>query len=735
MEMENFTRGDLVWVRVVYPRHWWPGLVLSTNPLGVLVSFFGCLKPRYFLESEISSFEQNFTTHIKNCKNNTLIDLALKFLGQKMARSLTLPLQLKENKCSSPWTLFQPKKILGFVRSFAVWPRVQDGDFVCAVKVFAQTTAFRHYLVKSNVHSRVQPGQVSVEKTNSVAGELDTSKTGEDCLVFCKDVEKNLPDYFIKVNNMGNLLQTKSLRRWDEDQLDISSMTQPEQQKTQSVQGMLVKLHILALDPFCLDGECLSNLKRSFYSFRNLSFQNICETISEACFPLERGEAQFCNPGYITSQLAVTIYGENQKTALPVIPCMKSPVNCLGLKRQLDQYPVSEPPLKLQKTLSFSINGVDANLWRSRKERCAVLSDVFISRKGFSDFLKLFNTMPFSANVAYDYLRRNITGCKAELFDAFFSGSQAMLKPQNLSSAAAQSSTYICNGSLMNLIENMLSFSLVKHTSHCSDTAEICMDQKLDGNFNTLYNSGAPSCSADIQRPQESEAILKDDGTRISCPHDATENMLEFSAAESVSDYIIGNRTYNDEVGDVTVGTTADELKMPHTNRELSVNMSFGDRFKEDNKLSQPVNSDLAWKLKQGKLSEVQSTTVLSKTLHMKFPKDYNLPSKEELVRKFSPFGRVDPLSTKVYSYTGSARVGFLNQLDAVAAYQYAKRKKNIFAKQNVKFWLDPFDDKRGYKRLLTSPESNLKSCLKKSKQLEEEDKRSPRKVRFLIET
>ncbi|KAJ0103400.1 hypothetical protein Patl1_05760 [Pistacia atlantica] len=686
MEMENFTRGDLVWVRVVYPRHWWPGLVLSTNPLGVLVSFFGCLKPRYFLESEISSFEQNFTTHIKNCKNNTLIDLALKFLGQKMARSLTLPLQLKENKCSSPWTLFQPKKILGFVRSFAVWPRVQDGDFVCAVKVFAQTTAFRHYLVKSSLSLSDLSGSLIVShmfipecnqakfrlrRQIQLPGNWILQKQGRIVWLFCQDVEKNLPDYFIKVNNMGNLLQTKSLRRWDEDQLDISSMIQPEQQKSQSVQGMLVKLHILALDPFCLDGECL------------------------------RVKLNFVIPGYITSQLAVTIYGENQKTALPVIPCMKSPVNCLGLKRQLDQYPVSEPPLKLQKTLSFSINGVDANIWRSRKERCAVLSDVFISRKGFSDLLKLFNTMPFSANVAYDYLRRNITGCKAELFDAFFSGSQVMLKPQNLSSAAGQSSTYICNGSLMNLIENMLSFSLVKHTSHCSDTAEICMMMAL-----------AYPALMMLQR-----------------------TCLEFSAAESVSDYIIGNRTDNDEVGDVTVGTTADELKMPHTNRELSVNMSFGDRFKKDNKLSQPVNSDLALKLKQGKLSEVQSTTVLSKTLHMKFPKDYNLPSKEELVRKFSLFGRVDPLSTKVYSYTGSARVGFLNQLDAVAAYQYAKRKKNIFAKQNVKFWLDPFDDKRGYKRLLTSPESNLKSCLKKSKQLEEEDKRSPRKVRFLIET
>lgn len=148
MEIESFTRGALVWARVVYPHQWWPGLVLTTNRLGILVSFFGCLKSRYFLESEVSSFEQNFTTHIKNCTNKTLIDLVLKFLGQKIVRSLTLPQQRKGSSLS---TSFQPKKILGFVRSFAVWPCVEDGDFVCAVKVFAQTTAFRHYLVNSSM--------------------------------------------------------------------------------------------------------------------------------------------------------------------------------------------------------------------------------------------------------------------------------------------------------------------------------------------------------------------------------------------------------------------------------------------------------------------------------------------------------------------------------------------------------------------------------------------------------
>ncbi|KAK2441584.1 Serine/Threonine-kinase ATM [Trifolium repens] len=131
-----------------------------------------------------------------------------------------------------------------------------------------------------------------------------------------------------------------------------------------------------------------------------------------------------------------------------------------------------------------------------------------------------------------------------------------------------------------------------------------------------------------------------------------------------------------------------------------------------------------------------------SKSLHMKFPKNFNLPSKEQLIKKFSVFGSVDSSNTRVSWYCGSAQVAFFEESDAVAAYQYAKRKL-WFGEANIRFWLDPFEHKqRELKHLYPmQPSENkligppLKSCLKKSNSLKQENRKKDYRVRFTIET
>ncbi|KAJ6388039.1 hypothetical protein OIU77_026580 [Salix suchowensis] len=131
-----------------------------------------------------------------------------------------------------------------------------------------------------------------------------------------------------------------------------------------------------------------------------------------------------------------------------------------------------------------------------------------------------------------------------------------------------------------------------------------------------------------------------------------------------------------------------------------------------------------------------ESTFTYSNSLHMKFPKDFILPSKMDLIRKFSRFGRVDPLKTEVFQLMGSARVVFFDELDAVAAYQYAKRKNNLYGAATVLYWLDRSGQKRRGSNFLSPPSSsNLKSSLKKSSRRGKEDNKHTRRVRFTIET
>ncbi|OVA13802.1 PWWP domain [Macleaya cordata] len=130
------------------------------------------------------------------------------------------------------------------------------------------------------------------------------------------------------------------------------------------------------------------------------------------------------------------------------------------------------------------------------------------------------------------------------------------------------------------------------------------------------------------------------------------------------------------------------------------------------------------------------------KSLHMKFPKDFKLPSKEELVKKFCPFGPLDSSRTKVFFYTGSAQVVFLCELDAEAAYHFAKRKKIFFGQTNVRFWLDQHEKSRRKTNKIPSPLSfstvgssalNLKSCLRTSSNAQgKNDEVKRNRVKFL---
>lgn len=609
--------------------------------------------------------------------------------------------------------------------------------------------------IYTGVSSRVHTDQASVEKMHSVVAEVDNLKMGDDNQKFSEHENSNLSAEYednnlsaclANGNNGSNLSPKESLSLQNKDQLEISSISQTRQQKIQSLKEMMVKLGVLAIDPFYLDGECLNTLKSSFLSFRSLSC--LYGSLRKKCSHIESYEAQLPNPAYTTAQQSTKVHRGKEKAPLSIVPCMESPVNCLGLKRQLDQSAFSEAPLKLRKTLSFSINGADAYLWRSSEGFNAAFTDTFVSGNASSVLLELFKTRHFSSIEAYAHLLRNIIGCEADLFDSFFSGTEVKLNAQNLSYIAAQSLTYMCSSSLKDLVLNLLNIS---HTS-CNGIVEIC---------SPLDNSGTRISYASMQQAQESEAIMKKPGTCIPYADDMTDKLLQPAAAQSVSKYAIGVPAKDDEASNIVAAGAskyqlnshliANELKPLPSNcdnsssvkiREISMNVAVGCSFKEKKDLLQPVTSDLAFKSKVRQQPEVRTSFAVSRSLLMKFPKDCSLPSKEELVKKFSPFGRVDSFKTKVYFYTGSARVVFLHQLDAVAAYQYAKRKKIAFGKENVKFWLDTSGDEKRSKELASFPSQtanlpgfNLKSCLKKSKPLEKEDKRCQRKVRFQIET
>ena len=119
------------------------------------------------------------------------------------------------------------------------------------------------------------------------------------------------------------------------------------------------------------------------------------------------------------------------------------------------------------------------------------------------------------------------------------------------------------------------------------------------------------------------------------------------------------------------------------------------------------------------------------RSLHMKFPRDFTLPSKEELEKIFIMFGPLLHSRTKVFTYTGAAQVVFLHSASAYAAREYVKKRK-VFGEANVRFWIDEHENYRKGTQVKLAPavsSLNLRSCLKRP----ERDKEK-RKVRFSLE-
>ncbi|GAV73122.1 hypothetical protein CFOL_v3_16609 [Cephalotus follicularis] len=760
----NFRKGEIVWARRFFPHKWWAGLVLGNYSIGVLVSFFDHERPRYFLESEICSFEDNFATLVKNVNCHTtqaLLDQALKFLGHRAALSLRCPcLNFRElgptcARADETVNLFRADVLLAFVLGIAVRPSVDEANLVNAVTFLARISTF--YLYTSSKQKCLY--HKAIPQHNSIA---DDTPAGES--------------HATGVVDGSQLFYERMEIKCHEDQLDISTVTHTSQKQSESLYEMLITLHCLALDPFYLVPQCLSTAKRTFLSFRIWSYQNNSDLCFKRCSPKTIG-AQTSYPWYALIKLSIKADRRkgSKKMLCHFAPCTQSLVNRSTLKRQLDQSANCNLYSKLRRIMPFSAYGTNAYL-PGRKIECETgISDAMIARNDlYVALYKLSNTMRIkSFNGPIAYLQRCRIGIEADSFNAFFARSEVNLEIQKHSFTMVQSLSSVCNIGIMDVVQNM--FALVNHESHQTDIVEKAIRaQEQVENVNPLYDSKSYMSYFKIQEPDKGLEFLKDNCTFICYANYDTEKITYGVHTEGVKvdhnmrylrstdtklgfDHVIGRKVDDDEVSHPNEALTksplnfylaADQPKMQDgkgdestsvkTKRLVSMNVAFGDKFKVKKGLYQHNTDDISLRSQVAPQSEALASSGLCKSLHMKFPEDYNLPSKEELIKKFSAFGRVDSLRTKVFSFAGSAQVVFTQSLDAVAAYQYAKRKKVVFGRAKVLFWLDPFELKRRGKRYWApslTGKPDLKSCLKNSNPSKKEGKGGPRKVRFLMET
>ncbi|XP_065868178.1 uncharacterized protein [Euphorbia lathyris] len=686
-------RGDIVWARVVFPKKWWPGLVRSIDGHRVAVSFFNDGEdPRVFLETEVFSFAENFellTKTLKNCsRGKELLDSALKLVARRAAYSLKCPCHFRPSpeggkiykRSRSRRDAFRPDDLLSLVHGLAVSPFVGDSDFVSTVTMASQLNVFRCYLIAER------------------KGFLDLKATKE------RLSNSPLPTTGAQSSGVSKL----GFESLNADQPNSGSWIEVNHANTQSLNRMLVNVQYLAFDNNYTREGCLSTLQRNCMPIRNLGCQAVSNFEINKCSE-SSSDLQLCQP-------SVEGNGKNcWDTSAP------PPSNSSEFLRQYDHSVESDFRFKLYKSMPLSsINGIPDDSQRSEIGRSICGLESLISVPSFSDLsLKFSNRMPLSCYNCTDAVVENSSRCEENDKDS-------VETRYCLPSAA-------CSGNYNVRVEsNRLESSCAAFRFRESST-----ENKL---HLPVVPSDALSYTPQVAQ-QSPHTIQMEHSTSIDKHKISVESSRQdgintaFISRESSMVKLLLPLVTSDAPSSMPQEAQKSEntIQIDHSRDNCNISVDTS-RHESTNAASSCRKISMEKKPNRDKQSAAHTMYGSCQFLYMKFPRDFSLPSKKDLVRKFRRFGQIDLVRTKVFECLGSAQVVFLHHIDAVAAYQYAKKKKGLFGGATVLFWLDPHEEKRNQSKFV-APMPKLKSCFRNPHLGGQDDKKRSRKVRFLMQT
>ncbi|KAJ6388041.1 hypothetical protein OIU77_026582 [Salix suchowensis] len=499
-ETMRFQRGDVVWARVIYPQTWYPGLVSTTDTLGIFVSFFNIIKPRYVVESEVRSFKENFGSLVKTIKcsiGQVLVDHVLNFIARRAVSSLKCPCQYpllesenerRKNRNGDEGFLFCANSVVGFVRGLGVCPFVEDSDFVCAVSLVSQVQMLRRFMV---THQKLLLNEDGIKKKHNK----------DDCV--CLPASGNATQSATQ-KSVTSELEVESLREDQPSEL----LTQTKQTKPQPLTEMPVNLHCLAPNTIFMS-ECLNIVRQSCLRFGNSSYPSTSNLELRKLFCRSSG-IRISYPECIRSQPSVEVDGKaGWENFAPPAPYVANPINFTGVKRQNDQPADSGFSFKLLKcTPLFSISKGGAYHQKRRPEPRVHISDNLIPVPAFLD--SICNTRALLS----------LTGGDAHL----------------LSRTRFETGAEIQDCHSMHLVKNMPHVYLAKDASYCSNILERSMFQENKDNVDALNDNGTCLPFSEMQEPGGITSIVKDCEALKPVDYDAVEKIAKGILSEDKMD-------------------------------------------------------------------------------------------------------------------------------------------------------------------------------------------------------
>ncbi|KAG2671991.1 hypothetical protein I3760_13G017400 [Carya illinoinensis] len=688
--------GEIVWTRVVFPQKWWPGLVLRADALGVLVSFFDLQPPRYFFDSQVRPFEDNFRS-LSCSTSDALLERALRLFGRRTLWSLTCPCRRgKKNSrgcfqaAAAAATSFQAVGVLGFILSRAVSPWIEEADFVDAVRVLAQIQAFRGYSSGNQRLRYKRYDQRGSEDENSVAHETDNLEVQGESQLFFMEVENNLAAGVTKIANSGLSVVKGS---FDERDHDSMSQARIKQWKANSLDasisaplsGPSFKLQV-AMSAFQLNGSG-AYLKRKHNGFEIDRF-NAPFPISPIKLKIKHHSASgpqsftyLCNSSFVELVLDMFSISPSEEAS--------------HHGDNVEICKLQEPAKNVDINTKPCISCVE----RQELGKCVCNWE----NNGVQD-----------EDVGVDSNLRSLQPLATQSVSNHVIGTHA--KSTEVDSGLAAKSGLIADiikklpgdGAIFNRSNECASINLALGDSfneHKELYRPVISNSSFGSQRGRQLEALAASTSLHMKFPRLFKLPSKEELVKVFCPFGPVDTLKTrisswTGAAQVVfshpNDAVAAYQYAKEKItlfGKANIRFWLDPLEHRRRGTKNSVPSPSMTGKSVNQKSCRSVSSTSSIKSQRGEKLEA-TTSATASTLHMKFPKDFKLPSKEELLKKFCPFHTVDSQRTKVFFNTGAAQVVFSDPTDAVAAYQYAK-KKVLFGDTNIRFWLDPLEHKR----------------------------------------
>ncbi|CAA7048178.1 unnamed protein product [Microthlaspi erraticum] len=612
-------KGELVWVTLNPSESWIPGRIQDpSNTLGVLISFFGLMEPRYVPKPCLRSFDRDFGALVADSwRFRRFVNRALRAHFWNISFGLWCSCQppidsphFDEEK-SLPWFPLTSDPALGYVRDMAISLRVPLRRLAETNSSTAQILSFRRYTVDFNRSESVY------EEIRESAKLMDTSEESDWYLETSDaDVENS------RVMSLGDPLPK-----------DIPCCSSPsfEQPFDKAIQ-------------IC-----------TWSSNRNL-LTNSGSSVMKACGTTVRtsDHEDDCHSSKSREQRCEV---EQSICLLNSEPLMEDLIEEDTTNAVNPRVAVSEVPRDVIMTETHDDCIVDAS-----KDKA------FLAKPVSFAVPKACKSLASSVKEAHSNPRNKLVG--------------SMISTQTLDEESSDKNSF--NGTRENCFDNALKSQIV----------EVGNKELRSDDLGT----------APAEQLQDLEA--------------AASVESQTRADDNVKSIGIKRKASRDKAS-----TRNSKRKKKAGQQSVTTDKPLDLHLKKDMRLADP------------------------KCLRMKFlGRHVNLPSKSELLKRFSVFGKIDASRTDVNPGESSAKVVFLQSIDAVTAYQFARGKKFKLGRSKVVYRLDAFEQDNEVNKdnavnqvpVSEKPQMSVpspRSCLKKHGSVDKEEGRSPQKVKFQMET